>query len=245
MSEKLTKNGKSEGNSAKTSKKGVKVMKKDKKAGKSGVINDVTDETRKKTRALNRVKTPTKASGNGSDKMKKRGSADKVLLRVAKELKLVTKRLNAKSTSKSGIGALQCYGKSGGVKVTVRDHDIVVFSPHSFLGYGWQHAGAYVHCSKLSKSDPNLDKAFRKALKDKKSGTDWARELGFTARTSEKATPIPVVDQIKKLEADLKALKAAKKQVIKRASTKKAAKKNIKVSKKGVSAINKVAATTT
>jgi len=62
-----------------------------------------------------------------------------------------------------------------------------------------------VHVTILSYGDANLEKAFRKALTDNKSGADWAKELNFTPRAQ--GTVVDPKEKIKKLEAELKLLK--------------------------------------
>uniref|UniRef100_A0A6M3JIB6 Uncharacterized protein n=1 Tax=viral metagenome TaxID=1070528 RepID=A0A6M3JIB6_9ZZZZ len=172
--------------------------------------------------------------------MDKRTDAEKILAKVCKDLKLASPgRLNAKSDSKSGLGPFQAIGKSGGVKVSVRSNDVIAYCPHSFLGYGRQHPGRWVHVSILNAQDPNLEKAFRKALTDKKSGSDWAKELKFAPRNIVGSTGMTAEARVAKLQADLVAAKKAL------TSVKKTRKSTVKISKAGKKAIAKVMAPTT
>ena len=149
--------------------------------------------------------TITTSTKGGDKKMNGRANAEKLLLKVCKDLKLSTPtRVNAKDDSKSGVGPLQALGKKGGIKVSVRSNDVVAYCPQKYLGFGRQAPGRWVHVTILSYGDANLEKAFRKALTDNKSGADWAKELNFIPRAQGAVDP---KEKIKKLEAELKLLK--------------------------------------
>ena len=227
-----------------------------KKAEENVIINDISEETRKKIKKLNAkpkktvknpvvvaTKTVNISTKKGGDIMSKRAAAEKVLEKVAKAMKLSTNRIAAKTTSKSGYGALQVL-VGGKVKATVRDHDVVLYMPQDKIGYGRPGPGRWVHVTVLNHADPNLEKAFTKALKDKVTGVEWAKKMGFVPRAVAVQTKEVVEARIKRLEAELKAAKEAKATVVKvakKTTTKKASVKKLKVSKKGIAAIAKVA----
>lgn len=147
----------------------------------------------------------------GGDIMDKRTKAEKVLVAEAKKAKRLTKRINAKAGSKSGQGALQGLHSDGSCKVSVRSNDIVIFAPHSYVKYGTQHPGIWVHVTRIAFDDPNMGKAFAKAFKDKKSSADWSKELAFKGRqqgASKTLTADQVTAQRKEAEAKVKELKA-------------------------------------
>jgi hypothetical protein len=157
--------------------------------------------------------TSTKAEEKGVTRMDRRETAEKILSKICKELKLAEpKRLNPMSTSKSGVGSFQAIGKAGGVKISVRSTDIVAYMPQSALGYGAQAPGRWVYVTILKAGDANLDKAFKKALMDPKSGATWAKELNFQSRGQ--SAPVDLDAKMKKLQeeiANLKKLQMAKK----------------------------------
>lgn len=205
---------------------------------KSGKMNDLTKNF-KKEKADKKPKTTTPKTKQEEVTSMKRGrkEAEAVLIKVCKDLKLnAPSRVAAKGDSKSGLGSLQAVGVAGGVKVSVRSNDIIAYCPQSFLGYGRQHPGRWVHVTILSAGDANLEKAFVKALKDKKSGADWAKELQFVPR-AQANTKEDLKSQKEKLLAKLKDIEALEKKA-------KAAKpKKEKKTAKSNPAITKVAET--
>lgn len=134
-------------------------------------------------------KNRSKTQKNGGKIMKKdqkvdvRASAEAVLTKVTVKLKLNPPvRLAAKASSKSGIGAFQAKNAKGYLKVSVRDHDIIVYAPVSFIGAGKpgpiEKKGDvirdYSQLAIIKKDDTNLENIFIKALKDPKSWAEWA-----------------------------------------------------------------------
>jgi hypothetical protein len=110
-----------------------------------------------------------------------RSKVEEILVKACKELKLsAPKRIAAMSTSKSGVGSFQAIGKCGGLKVAIRDHDIVAYSPFAIVQQGHPGPARWAHVTVLKSTD-DLAKAFRKALEDKKSSAAWAKELGCMA----------------------------------------------------------------
>ena len=154
-----------------------------------------------------------KPSRKGGVKMKDlspREKCDSVLEKVVKDLKFTTQRIEAKANAK-GPGALQVK-RPDGVKVAVRTNDVVIYSPQSFIGTGrvapagWKHVTVFNHKADLDV----LDKAIRKGLKDKKSGSQWAAELGSTGRVK---TLADIQDRKAMLEAELKRMKEIEKKM--------------------------------
>lgn len=109
--------------------------------------------------------------------MDNRTAAELLLAKVCKDLKLAEpRRINAKADSKSGVGAVQAFTKVG-IKVAVRSNDVVLYTPQPELGYGVPAPSKWAHYVTVMKhTDKDLEKAFRKTLKDSKSSADWRKE---------------------------------------------------------------------
>lgn len=178
-------------------------------------VKVVTDAERM-TKEYNELKKKRSISVKKAEKVSKttrkevtimsaRTHAETLLAKVCKEMKLSATRIQAKSTSKSGIGAFQAKNNKGYLKVSVRDHDIVIFCPVSFLGAGrpgpiekkGDMIRDYSQLAIVKKDDPNLDKLFKKALKDNKSWSEWAT----TARVQLKRE-VEVIKKVRKVKAD-------------------------------------------
>lgn len=143
-----------------------------------------TKEVAKGVKATTTIKTKEVTN------MNKRDQIEGILNKLCKELKLQPpKRIAAMSTSKSGVGSFQAIGKCGGLKVAVRDHDIVVYSPISIIKQGKSGPGKWAHVTVLKATD-DLTRAFKIALEDKKTGATWAKELGCMGafESAQKAT---------------------------------------------------------
>jgi hypothetical protein len=198
----------------------AKMMKKSEKtqnhknSGQNG--KETKNSKPKKVKSVKNLVKTTQNLKNGGDIKMGRNEAEKLLTKVATKLKLQTKRIAAKRESKSGLGALQALHKIGSVKVCVRSNDILAYMPCDKLGYGRPGPGRYVHITVLRAEDPNLEKAFTKALNDPKTKDDWAKEMGFIPRV-QKGMATNNLDAIKdrktKLQDELKALKAAEKKI--------------------------------
>lgn len=139
-----------------------------------------------------------------------RQKAERALIEACKEMKISPpRRINAKADSKSGLGALQAF-TGVGIKIAVRSNDIVIYMPQSELGFGVAGPGRWNYVTVLKWADPNLDKAFKKALKDKVASTAWAKQLGFVPRTKGVAAqPEDLATKRRRLEAELDAIKLA------------------------------------
>jgi len=161
-----------------------------------------------KTRAIAKGIPKPKAPKKEVTPMTGRQRAEQILIDICKELKLAPpRRVSAKADSKSGLGALQAF-TGVGIKVAVRSHDVVAYLPQSELGFGAQAPGRWVYVTILKYDDPNLDKAFRKALKDKVASTAWAKQLGFAPRAQAgKAQPEDLEARRKRVENELAAIK--------------------------------------
>jgi hypothetical protein len=181
-----------------------------------------TTEAERMTKEYNELKKKRSISVKKTEKVSKttrkevtimsaRTHAEALLAKDCKEMKLSVTRIQAKSTSKSGIGAFQAHGVAGGVKVAVRDHDIVFYMPQKALGYGRQSKDPWVYCSQMRWDDADLEKAFRKALKDTRSGATWAKELGFARKVvaTKIQNALSLEQKAKQLQAELKATKSA------------------------------------
>lgn len=170
--------------------------------------------------------------------MTDREKAEAVLAQVCKDLKLgAPVRIQAKGDSKSGKGALKAF-LNGNCKVSIRSNDVVIYTPVSELGYGKVPKG-WEHCAQLRWDDPNLDKAIRKGLKDKRSNAEWIREISPAMRKVDRVTDL--VTRKAKLEAELDAIKKAEAAKAKATPVRKA-KAKIKAAVKGVSATVEAAA---
>jgi hypothetical protein len=143
-----------------------------------------------------------------------RASAEAILVKVCHDLKLTPPaRLNAKATSKSGMGALQAKNTKGYLKVSVRDHDIVIYCPVSFVGVGkpgpvekkGDMIRDYSQLTVVKKNEAGLEKAFRKALKDHKSWAEWSPTAKVLITTQKR---------LKKETALIKKVRKAKEQPI-------------------------------
>jgi hypothetical protein len=157
-----------------------------------------------------------------------REAIEAILAKIAKANKCEVTRAVPHGASRSGIGAFQAR-KGGDVKVTVRDHDIVVYTPHNIVKSGrsgpkgWEHVTIFNHNADLRV----LEKAFKVGLTDKKTNSEHAAACGATVgRKPQK--PAEIASQRKALEARLAELKkqeaALKKTVVKRKPKKKAEK---------------------
>ena len=227
--------------------KGGNVMENEQKNDKSGVIMDITDETRTKIRKLNKkpskkpvkqTKTEEKVNKTitkGGDNMKSRNDIEKLLRSVAKAEGCAIKEIAPKSISKSGKGALQAlHKKDGRVMIAVRDHDIIAYMPYDELGYGVLAAVGYPHVARLRPGVDDMEKAFRKALRSKLTNSEWAKKCNFAPRKPVVSAKIAQVEKEKE---------AATKQ-LKKVRVRKANKAVKKVSKIVGEAIAKVATET-
>jgi len=239
------KSAKVESNEPKTIKKEEKVMEneqnvksleeqyKDLKKKDSPVLK----ETRRVAKSNNNSKPKTqakpKAKPKGGDTMNKREQAETELKNVCKVLKLnEPTRINAKTTSKSGLGALQARNRDGELVATVRDHDIVIYRLQEDLGYGKQGPKGWEYVTVLKHGDPNLEKAFKKGFNIKKDHNQLIDK--FRIKRTKKQTQ--AIESIQAKEARLKAELAE----LKKART--SIKKTSKASKKGKAVIAKVPA---
>lgn len=173
---------------------------------------DYAELKAKKNPIIEKVREAAKAPKSKPRKevtvMTDRQKAEHALINACKELKLTApRRIEAKADSKSGMGALQAF-TSVGIKVAVRSNDIVIYMPQTELGYGVAAPGRWAcYVTVMKYADPNLDKAFRKALKDKVSSSTWAKQGGFVPRAQGKAQPEDLDAKRKRLEAELEAIK--------------------------------------
>jgi hypothetical protein len=144
-----------------------------------------------------------KFKGKGKDKGKKnkatnpkteevttvsdvRSKAEATLVKVCKDLKLdAPTRINAKVGSKIGVGALQARNNLGFLKAAVRATDVCLYTPYSIVKIGRPEPNkvSYPHVTLVNATDPGLAKAFERALKDKKSSSEWATELGAVSKS--------------------------------------------------------------
>lgn len=167
---------------------------------------ELLEKTKSKAASSSKPKTTKKRGAKMSDKTP-REQAEAVLEKIAKEFKLSANRINAKRGSKSGVGALQLR-RADGIKIAVRSNDIVIYAPHSFMKVGVQDSPGWEHVTRLAHNvdADTLEKAFRKAMKDKKSGTQWAIEVGATRRQGKKVEDLEA--RKTRLEAELKKLQS-------------------------------------
>uniref|UniRef100_A0A6M3L2J8 Uncharacterized protein n=1 Tax=viral metagenome TaxID=1070528 RepID=A0A6M3L2J8_9ZZZZ len=198
----------------------------------------VLKETRRVAKSNNDSKPKTqakpKAKTKGGDTMKNvRQEAEAALIKICKILKLAEPaRINAKATSKSGIGALQARNRDGELVATVRDHDVVIYRLQEDLGYGKQGPRGWEYVTVLKHGDLNLEKAFKKGFNIKKDHNQLIDK--FRIKRTKKQTQ--TIESIQAKEARLKAELAE----LKKART--SIKKTSKASKKGKAVIAKVPA---
>jgi len=218
-------------------KKDTKVVKNSKKRTNSQANRSKMTKTSPKSKVI-RSKSTKNTSKGGNSMTKERKQAEAVLKKVAKQFGLEVNRIKAKRNATSDVGPLQVR-KDGKVKLAVKTHDILVFSPQSYLKLG--NVGPkhfeYLTVFKFGTDPKILEKAFIKGLKDKKTGEQWANEMKCR---SYRRTPVNLKERKKRLEEELKAvekrLAEARKTTVKRKTKK--VKKTTKVTS---AAIQKVA----
>lgn len=206
------------------SEKEVKTVEKDAKTNENSFVlakkeakmeeNDVKVDKKDVKVVKKKVKT-IKTSTKGRVKMTDRDRAEKVLEKVAKEFGFPVSRVKAKRNSKTTKGSLRVM-RPDGVKIAVRTHYIVIYAPYSYMKMGRPESGGWLHGTAMNHNeDPKiLEKAFRKALKDKKSGHDWAVELG--SLNVRKRTPVNLKAKKEKLEKELALIKKQLKETTKK-----------------------------
>ena len=228
----LRKSGKNSEKVAKTIEKENKTMEKTPKVDENVIDMTVTEgvikarEELKKKNAVSKPKAKVvqkvKTSNKGGDIMvdkfvDHRVIAEKALIKVCKELKMnAPERIAAKRTSTSGLSTFRSKDVNGEVKVAIRATDICIYSPPKVVKFGSPYP-SYPQITIMSWGDANLEKAFTNAMKDKKSSSQWATELGWVNPRTKKAVKT-ITDVSKKmagLEVELKKLKALKAEMAK------------------------------
>ena len=239
-SEDLTKN------TPKVTKKEAIMSQKDQKVEENVKNQSISKSNEaKKPKPRSKSKKPgsktTKNTSKGGDNMAKdRKAAEMILRKVAKQFKLDVNRISAKRNATSDVGPLQVR-KDGKVKLAVKTHDILVFSPQSYLKLGKQGPKHFEYLTVFKfETDPKiLEKAFIKGLKDKKTGEEWAIEMKCR---SYRRTKVNLKSRKERLEAELAAVK--KRLAEEKKSNVKLRKKSIKKTKVVGAAIESVAAKT-
>jgi len=262
--------GKGDKNMEKVNENAAKVNensdKKEKVMKNEAIIDDRTEETKAKTRKMNK---------KGGDKKKK--PAKTVRKPQKKEKDMTNKELLVNALQKiadkgKNFTITEVHNKSGDISayqlkkdgvnvVSVRNQDVLVFKPVEIFSKTLQNAipsfkkngkrkdgsygeiyGHYTHI-RHSLDPKHLVTIVNSAVKDKKSTAEWMKKLdaapkAYASKKTEQQRIAELQESIKRQQEQLNALKAAKKKVAK--TTKPKAKKAVK---KGSNVIAKVAET--
>ena len=197
---------------------------------KSGKMKKLTSNIKKKEVKVTKPKAKETEVTTVSDA---RSKAEATLIKVCKDLKLdAPARILAKAGSKIGIGALQARNDLGFLKAAVRATDVCLYTPYNIIKIGRPEPNkvSYPHVTLVNATDPGLAKAFERALKDKKSSSEWATELGAIskAQVRGKTATDNLANQKAALEAKLAAVNKRLKEEAKVATPKKTKAKKTK-----------------
>ena len=140
--------------------------------------------------------------------MADRKAIETLLAKLAKAAKAEVGRAIPHGHSKSGLGAFQAK-VGGNVKVTVRDHDVVIYTPFDVVKVGRRGPKGWEHVTILNHNTDTklMEKAFKVGLGDKKANSEWAKSKGATLRNKKVETPADIRAQRKALEKQLAELK--------------------------------------
>jgi len=181
---------------------------------KTAKVESKTSKVGPKKRKVGPKKSNEKSKGGDimNKDLSPRQKAEALLMRVCKEMGIRVQRIQPKRDIQHKPGALQAV-RADGLKVAVRAGDVCIYSPYSVIKVGRPEVGGYPHVTILRHSEPEMEVALRRALKDKKSNAQWAAELKATRRTK----TLETIEQRRvRLEAELKALKETEKSMKKK-----------------------------